>query len=251
MVRGLVELHDADGRRAQRAFLVEGVRLVAEALSASWPLGAVLYDEARAREDEVLSRLVARMPGAIPATERALRRAADTVSPQGIVAAARMPEPPLELEQTEQLVVILDRVADPGNAGTLLRSAVGAGVRTVIATRGSVDLFSPKVVRAGMGAHFHLRLVVDTGWEALHGLLGPERTVVLADMRASTPYYRHDWRRPSALVVGGEARGPSPEAEGVATARVAVPVATELESLNAAVAGSIIMFEAKRQRDEG
>lgn len=246
----LRELHTREGRREHRAFLVEGTRLVAEAVLASWPLAVVLYDPVRAGQDPALADLVSRIPYAAQASSRAIEHASDTVTPQGIVAAATMRALRPSVEPAEALVLILDGIGDPGNAGTLLRSALGAGVRTVIASRHCVDLFSPKVVRGGMGAHFHLKLAVDVSWPDIRGMLGEAREMVVAEARAPLAYYRYDWRRPTALVVGGEARGPSPEALQMATARVSIPLEPEVESLNAAVAGSVILFEAKRQREE-
>ncbi len=246
-VRMLRELHDRDGRREHGAFLIEGVRLVAEAVAASWPLLAALYDPERAEGE--LAELVARIPSALPASPRALKHASDTVTPQGIVAAARMPAFEGPADPAEPLILVMDGIADPGNAGTLLRSALAAGVRTVLASPGTADLFAPKVVRSGMGAHFHLRLGVDLPWPDLLRALGEDRPAVVAEARAQLPYYRFDWRRPAALIVGGEAHGPGPEALRRATARVSIPLSADVESLNAAVAGSVILFEAKRQRE--
>lgn len=249
MVRLLRELHTRDGRREHGAFLIEGMRLVAEAVAASWPLLVVLYDPDRARTDVELAALVAKLPEAVQASPRAIKHASDTVTPQGIVAAARMPAFSGRVDPAKPLVLVMDGIADPGNAGTLLRSALGAGVPTVLAPRGTADLFAPKVVRGGMGAHFRLDLGVDLSWTDVARALGKERVPVVAEARAELPYYEFDWRRPTALIVGGEAHGPGPEALQLATARVSIPLEGGVESLNAAIAGSVILFEAKRQRD--
>ena len=249
-VRMLRELHTRDGRREHGAFLIEGSRLVAEAVAASWPLLVALYDPDRVVGDPELASLVARIPGALQASPRAIKHASDTVTPQGIVAAAKLPAFGGTVAPTEPLVLVMDGIADPGNAGTLLRSALGSGVCTVLAPHGSVDLFAPKVVRSGMGAHFRLHLGTDLSWEEIARALGTGRQVVVAEARGETPYHRFDWRRPTALIVGGEARGPSAEATRMATERVSIPLENEVESLNAAVAGSILLFEAKRQRDQ-
>lgn len=249
-VQFLRDLHDASGRRERGAFLIEGTRLVGEAVNANWPLMAALYDVDRIREDVSLSALIERIPAAQPATARAIKHAAETVSPQGIVAAAAIPDRLAGVNPSEPLVLVLDGLSDPGNVGTLLRSALGAGVRTVFSTPGSVDLFSPKVVRAAMGAHFRLRVAPDLEWEAAKALLGSYRRIVVAETGGETRYYDYDWRVRSALVVGSEAHGSSARAKKLATARVSIPIAPALESLNAAIAASIIMFEAKRQRNE-
>lgn len=250
-VQMLRDLHATAGRRERTAFLLEGTRLVAEAVAASWPLLAVLYDAEKAEGDEQLSSLVEQLPQALPATARAIKHASDTVTPQGIVAAARIPDAPGEVGADEQLVLVIDGVSDPGNAGTLLRSALAAGVRTVLASVGSVDMFAPKVVRAGMGAHFHLRVGGNLAWEAILARLGQGRALVVAEGGAAVPYFDFDWLQPAAIIVGSEARGPSPEARRLASAAVSIPLEPEVESLNAAIAGSVILFEAKRQRDRG
>jgi RNA methyltransferase, TrmH family len=247
--RMLRALHGGRGRQEHGAFLLEGVRLISEAVSASWPLRVALYDAERAGTDPELAALVATIPDAIAASPRALREASGTVTPQGIVAAATLPSTGELATAAGTLVLVMDSISDPGNAGTLLRSALGTGVRTVLTSRGSVDLFSPKVVRSGMGAHFRLRLGAELPWDRIREILAG-REVVLADAGAEMPYYRFDWRRPSALIVSSEAHGPGPEALQLASSRVSIPIAPELESLNAAVAGSIILFEAKRQAAE-
>jgi len=243
------ELHTPAGRREQRAFLIEGTRLVAEAVAASWPLLAVLYDPKKAALDSRLDQLVRQIPNATPASPRAIKQASETVSPQGIVAAAEIPPPARQVDLEEPIVLIMDGLADPGNAGTLLRSALAAGVKTVLVSKGSVDIFSPKVVRSGMGAHFRLKLGVEYTWQELKQILGKTRPVVVAEAGSDLQYYRYNWHRPAALVVGGEAHGPSPEALRLASARISIPLEGGVESLNAAVAGSVILFEAKRQRD--
>jgi TrmH family RNA methyltransferase len=144
-------------------------------------------------------------------------------------------------------VLVLDGVADPGNAGTLLRAAAGAGATAVLATRGTVDLFSPKVVRAGAGAHFLLPLRTGLDWEAVSRALPGGCRVLLADAGAATPYWEADWRGPTAVVVSSEAHGASAGAAQRADVRVGVPV-RGIESLNVAVAGSVLLFEAVRQR---
>jgi TrmH family RNA methyltransferase len=169
----------------------------------------------------------------------------DTVTPAGILAVFSMREclPPVSLTWA----LILDRLRDPGNLGTILRSASAAGVECVMTTKGTVDAYSPKVVRAGMGAHWALNLCLDQPWsqieQALEGL-----QVLLAVPRDGRPYWDVDWRQPTALIIGGEAEGASAEAERPATERVTIPMRQDTESLNAAVAASVLLFEAMRQR---
>jgi TrmH family RNA methyltransferase len=250
-------LREPAGRRRHGAFLVEGLRLV-ETAAAVAPPRLVLYAPPFGQRDPRERRLLLALRRAgcpiRPVAGPLLARVTDTVTPQGIVAVMPLggslggapDESPGEGEATP-LVLVLDAVGDPGNAGTLLRSAAGAGATAVLATKGTVDLYAPKVVRAGAGAHFLLDLGVDLAWDEVAGRLPPGGQVLLADPEAPTPYWDADWTRPTAVVVSSEAHGASSGAEALADRRLGVPT-RGIESLNVAVAGSILLFEAARQR---
>lgn len=247
-VKELRSLHRRSARHGERLFLVEGVRLLEEALQAGVALTLVLYVAERLQETPRGAALLARLaghPAAFAATPQVLDRAAETVTPQGVVAAVALPE----LPPAAGPILILDQLRDPGNCGTILRTAEAAGAGLVLCAAGTVDPFSPKVVRAGMGAHFRLPLRADVGWAEIAGAVAG-RQVLLAEARGGRPYDAVDWRRPTALIVGGEAAGPSPEARRLATAAVSIPMAGAAESLNAAVAAGILLFEAARQRHD-
>jgi TrmH family RNA methyltransferase len=138
---------------------------------------------------------------------------------------------------------------DPGNLGTLLRSALAAGVDSVYLMQGTVDPFNPKVVRGGMGAQLHLPI------ECVGANQLPDRlqglAVWIAEPKRGIPYHQVDWHAPLALVIGSEAHGPPPDLLGFSWGQVTIPHDTRVESLNAAVAGSIILFEIARQRGAG
>lgn len=234
-----------DRRTEERAFVVEGVRAVRDGLEAGAVPRLVLLREG----DEALLP-AALLPAGTP-VRRVERRLFDRLSgvqsPQGMIAVFPIPHLSPDLATGTPLVLVLDRLRDPGNLGTLLRAAAGAGVSAVYLTPGSVDPWNAKVVRAGMGAHFRLPLLPldDAMQEALRERL-PRRAVARAG--ASLAYDRFDWTGPAALVIGGEAEGVSEELAAWGTADVAIPLAADVESLNAAVAGAVILFEAARQR---
>ncbi len=145
------------------------------------------------------------------------------------------------------LVLVLDHLQDPQNFGTLLRTAEASGLVGGVFLVDCVDAYNPKVVRAAMGAHFYLPLWPDASWaEVRQHLAG--RPVWLAAVREGLPYDQVDWTRPAALIVGSEAHGPGPEARAIATGQVHIPMGGRAESLNAAIAAAIIIFEAARQR---
>ncbi|HEY1016880.1 MAG TPA: RNA methyltransferase [Herpetosiphonaceae bacterium] len=238
-------LRSRKDRHSERMFVAEGVRLVEEALGHGDP-ACLLYDAAQLADTPRGAALLERLerhPAAYPVHPAILRDLTDVEAPQGVVAA--LPWPALSPPQVA-LALILDGVQDPGNAGTLLRSAEAAGADLVLALKGSADLWSPKVVRAGMGAHLRLPILVDLDWPAARAALGGAR-IYAATQDADLPYDAADWRQPAALAVGNEANGVSAETRAAAQP-ITIPMLGQVESLNAAVAGSVILFEAARQR---
>jgi TrmH family RNA methyltransferase len=183
---------------------------------------------------------------AFAVSERVMKAMADTVSPQGVLAVVPFVE--LELPPGPSLGLVVDGLRDPGNLGAILRSANATGVEQVILAPKTVDPYNPKVVRGAMGAHFRLPIQALSWPEITEALVGVE--VLLADVRGEQVYYEVDWAKTSALIIGGEAYGASGEAKELATATIAIPMHGGVESLNAAVAASVILFEAARQRRE-
>jgi TrmH family RNA methyltransferase len=237
-------------RRGERSLFLEGVRLVDHALTTGAQLRLALYTPEALQttlEGQALLARLAGQPGCHEAAPAAIGAAADTQHPQGVVAAFAWPE----VEPRGGLRLVLDAVQDPGNVGTLLRSAEAAGVGLVLCARGSADVYSPKVLRAAMGAHFTLPLQADLSWDEIGVELSMCPVVYAAVAGASMPYYAADWKQPAALIVGSEAHGVSEAALGWTTHQIAIPMLGRAESLNAGVAGSIILFEALRQRTRG
>jgi TrmH family RNA methyltransferase len=239
-------------RRRQRGregkFLIEGVRLLEEAMRAGCFPALLFFDAERVeseRAQPLLDRLQGRGVPCLAVSDAVLDSLSETVSPQPIVAV--VPQPQMESPTAPSLLLVLDGLRDPGNLGAVLRTAVAAGVDEVLLARGTVDPYNPKVVRAAMGAHFRLPLVYGLDWEAIGRRLGG-LAVWLADAQGDRSYDAVDWRRPAALIVGGEAKGPGGEAVSLAGGRVRIPMCGDTESLNAAVATAVILFEAARQR---
>jgi TrmH family RNA methyltransferase len=242
---------DRKDRRRERLFVIEGVRLVADALAGGARLDLALYAPAQlelTRAGQALLDQLETLAVAHPASAQVVAAASDTVHPQGVVVVARWPQ----IEPgVPGIMLVLDAIQDPGNMGALLRSAEAVGVAEVLGTIGTVDVYSPKVVRAAMGAHMHLALTQDLSWDAIAERLALVDQVYAADAAAKMPYFAADWRQPSALIIGNEAHGLSEDARALARCPVGIPMHGRAESLNAAVAGSVILFEALRQRTRG
>lgn len=241
--------NQAHARRAENAFVVEGVRLVEEATAAGWPCRLVLYTaELGARGAALLPVFRAAGAQVEEVAPHVLKAASDTQTPQGLLAVLHIQKkrPPHPLA----FALILDQVRDPGNLGTILRTAAAAGVQAVFLAPGSADAYAPKVVRAAMGAHFRLP-IQSLSWAEIGDLVEHSRLhVYLADAEAGISYTRADFRLPLALVVGGEAEGASPFADRLATGRVHIPMPGGMESLNASIAAALLFFEVVRQREK-
>jgi TrmH family RNA methyltransferase len=238
-------------RHAERRFVIEGTRLLDEALRAGMLPALVLYTAqfaARGEAPALLERLRAAGAPCYAVAPHVMESISDTVTPPGILAVMPFFELPAPPHPT--LILVADGIATPGNLGTLLRSAEAAGVDLVLLSRTTTDYWGPKVVRGGMGAHFRLPVRSDLDWPAVTRLLG-ETPAYLAEAGASLSYDDVDWRQPAALIIGSEAHGPTAEARRLARASISIPMRGAVESLNAGIAGSVILFEAARQRRRG
>jgi TrmH family RNA methyltransferase len=232
-------------RREEGLFVIEGIRLAEEAFRAGATPRLVVHGQhLDPRASSLVAGFAGRGAAVLLVSDHVLAACASTESPQGLAAVMPIPEIPLPTELS--LAVVVDGLADPGNLGTLLRTSLAAGVEAVFLCSGTVDAYNPKVVRGGMGAHFRLPIQSASPEEVLRRLSG--LAIWTAEPQAGLAYDRLDGRRPLALVIGGEARGPSEIWRGKATGTISIPTAGEVESLNAAVAAAVILFEIRRQR---
>lgn len=237
-------------REDEQAFVVEGVRLAEEALAAGWqPELAMFTSELSARGMKVARGFESMGAEVIEIAPRLMNSVAGTETPQGLLAVfpmrrARLPEP-------LDFVLIADNLRDPGNLGTLLRTAAAAGAQAALLSPGTTDAYAPKALRAGMGAHFRLP-TLHLSWEEIEALCkaqaSPPLRVFLAEAARGAPCWETDLRQPLALMVGSEAEGSSPEAARLADEPVTIPMPGRSESLNAAMAAGILLFEIVRQR---
>jgi len=241
-VRSLQEKRKA--RQEERRFVIEGTRLAYEAVVASIPAALVLHTERIHERGRGLVNSLARLGAEVETvTEAVMTACSATESPPGLLAVVSIPQ--LPPPSTLDLALVADRLSDPGNMGALLRTALAAGAQTVFLTEGTVDPYNPKVVRGAMGAHFRLpvlELPPSAMGDRLEGM-----QVWVAEPDAGAAYDQVDWSHPTALVIGGEAQGPG-EAAWSGASRVHVPMPGGAESLNAAVAAGVILFEIVRQR---
>ncbi len=237
------KLHRKNFRDDERAFLVEGPKVIAAAAAA----GANFIDLFALPGDEALDLPLPIEPTLV--SEPVMKAIADTATPQGPVGIVGMTDVGLEEIKETDLVLVLASVRDPGNAGTLLRSAQAAGAGAVIFTKGSVDPFSPKTVRASAGAVFASSLVRDVEAAEIRKVLDGFRFLG-TDASVGKDVYTVELTGPIALFLGNEAWGLTEDVRRLMDGVVAIPMPGPAESLNVGVAGSLLLFEAVRQRRE-
>ena len=230
-------------RRSERKLVLEGDRLIADALSSGGHPHLALYSLENA-DYQVIARLQQSKCELLPVSHEVLSFASDTKEPPGIVALFAIPKPPIPQPTTR--VLILDAVREPGNLGTILRTAAAAGVELAIMAPGCVDPYNSKVLRAGMGAHFRIP-VVEASWPEISSFC-QELTVYASSADSDLEYSAVDWQGDWALILGNEAHGVSRKAFSLATEVVSIPMSDAAESLNVASAAAVLLFEARRQR---
>lgn len=229
-------------RYRERAFVIEGDRWLTEALQANWPMQLVFYESSWAdAHPDLLAQLP---PPALPVTAEIMAAMSDTEQPAGICAVLQMASRPFPANPT--LLLILDRIRTPGNLGAMLRTAAAAGADGVLLSPGCVDPYNPKVVRGSMGALLRLP-VQSANWDEI-ALITKSMQVWAAAANGKKTYTAVDWTRPSAILIGSEASGAGEKALNTADAAVSIPMHDATESLNAAVAAAVLLFEARRQR---
>jgi len=244
LIRAL--LGRAKERRTAEAFVVEGVRLVEEAVRSNWGFQFALYDETLSeRGKSQVEGLKSHGVDVEMVSESLMKSLSETETPQGILAV--LTDSRLPIPDSPNFILIPDQIRDPGNLGTLLRTAGATGVQAVLIPPETTDAFAPKVVRSGMGAHFRLPIHSMTWDEIKQISKSANLFVYLADMDGRS-CWETDLRQPLALIIGGEAEGASEQARKSANEQISIPMMGKMESLNAGVAGSVLMFEVVRQR---
>ncbi|TVQ12573.1 MAG: RNA methyltransferase [Leptolyngbya sp. DLM2.Bin27] len=249
LVKFFRQLHQAKGRRSQQRFLLEGTHLVQAALAADYPLDIVCYTPAWEQAHPTLALALGQQAKRVETVSEAVVAAmATTQHPDGVVAAApanlRSPHPTIE-----GLGLVVETLQDPGNLGTILRTAVAAGAEGLWLSADSVAPDHPKVLRASAGQWFQLPLaVVDDLSAPLAEWRQAGVQLVATSARAEVDYWAVDFTRPTVIVLGNEGAGLSAALQRQATVQVRIPMAGAVESLNVAISAALLLYEARRQR---
>ena len=255
-VKLAVSLHQRKHRESEQLFLAEGVRLVEMAAHSGWEIAYGFYTMEAAKEPRI-EALLTELEDRCTLYEVPVplfHRISETQSPQGIMLVMQLQHAEIDLRsllrRKKPLVIALDNVQDPGNVGTIIRTADAAGVDGVVLLGDSADAFSAKTVRASMGSIFHVPVIsnIQRG-KFLHELeeWGVALFAADIDMTAIT-YFQQDFREAAAIVFGNEANGISADILA-RSKKIYIPMQGHAESLNVAVAAGIMLYEVYRQRN--
>lgn len=248
-VKQWTDLLSKKGRDRAGKYIVEGIHLVKEAMQAGAEVECVVYDKDRPFPEELLPYRDTRCEW-IQVSDHVLAKCTTTQTPQSVFAVVSKHQTDSDLlwQQERPLVVVLDGVQDPGNVGTIIRSAEASGATGIILGKGTVDLYNPKTVRAAMGSLFRIPIFDGDLIPYLKEARERGIHVVSTSLEAERDCYELDWRRGIWFVVGNEGAGVSAAVSAEVDELITIPMQGQTESLNVAMATTVLLFEAMRQR---
>ena len=246
-------LSKARERKKNKEYVVEGVRMVSE-VPADLLVKIYMSERFHSNNPEYVHELVKKQGISSDSIEivadNVFDRMSQTQTPQGIMAVVRMNDSSISDMLTDNpLLILVENLQDPGNLGTIIRTAEGAGVDGIIMTSGTVDIYNPKVIRSTMGAMYRMKYAyTDNLKEAAAFLRSRGITTYAAHLQGAVDYVTCDYKKGTAFFIGNEGNGLTDEATALADRKIIIPMMGKLESLNAAVSGAVLMYEAARQR---
>ncbi|MGS0764805.1 TrmH family RNA methyltransferase [Syntrophomonas curvata] len=248
-IKQAASLKNKKYRIREQMFLLEGKKMVAEALQACKPLIRVLVDEAHREEYRPLAERY-RDPEWLEVDSRVFGGIAAADTPQGIVAVAPIPHNDFsDLFKQSAGLILLDQISDPGNLGTIIRTAWALGIDGILLSQGCTDPFSPKAVRASMGGVLNVPIYDAVSLSAIEQLKSGGYRVIGTDLDARASIFTGDYKGANIIVIGSESRGVSPDIQACCDSLIKIPINPAVDSLNAAVACAIIMMEVWKQRN--
>ena len=235
----------AKARNEQELFVVEGRKMFQE-VPKEWLKQVYVSESFFAENDKMLAGYTYEI-----VSDSVFKAVSDTQTPQGILCLVRKPQYRLEelLKGADTHLLILESIQDPGNLGTMLRTGEGAGISGVVMNHTTVDLFNPKTIRSTMGSIFRVPFfVTEDLHETIRQLQNAQISVYAAHLEGSVCYDTPDYTKGTAFLIGNEGNGLTKETAALADTYIRIPMGGQLESLNAAMAAGILMYEANRQR---
>ena len=241
----------AKERKKDNIFLAEGIKMYEEAPGESVREVYIIEETLLKMQQDPKLKVKLEKTGYEIVSEEVFQKMSDTQTPQGILTVLKRPEYSMEklLQSKNPLFVILEDLQDPGNLGTIVRTGEGAGVTAVIMSRNTVDIFNPKTIRATMGSIYRVPFVyVDDIKDTIKSLHNVNIKTYAAHLKGDNYYDSFSFHEGTAFLIGNEGNGLKKETADMASAYLKIPMEGQVESLNAAIATALLMYEAHRQR---
>lgn len=254
VIKEIKSLHRKKDRWIKKSFFVEGIRAVEESILSNAKISYIVYSDMLFHikgGEELFNKINTSIHKVIYISDELFYEVSDTEKPQGILAVVEYDLKTIDdiISEKDNFLILLDRVQDPGNMGTIIRTADAFGSNGIIVTEGCVDIFNPKTIRSTMGSIFHIPLLYyKSANEAIRDLKDKGITVITTSLDAKEYCFNVDFKKDFALIIGNEASGVSNEVIDDSDLLIKIPMPGDAESLNAAIASSVIMYEVLRQR---
>lgn len=254
IIKEIKSLHRKKDRWTKKSFFVEGIRAVEESILSNAKISYIVYSDMLFHTkggEELLNKIHTGTYKINYISDKLFNEVSDTEKPQGILAVVEFDLKAIDdiVKEKENFIILLDRVQDPGNMGTIIRTADSFGSNGIIVTEGCVDIFNPKTIRSTMGSIFHIPLLYyKSASDAIMDLKDKGIRVVTTSLEAKEYCFDVDFKSDFALIIGNEASGVSDEVIAGSDLLIKIPMPGDAESLNAAIASSVIMYEVLRQR---
>ena len=250
IVKHIRKLKDKKYREENNEFIIEGIKLLEEAINENANIKKVIICDDCNLENDIYNELkyeIAKLD-CIYVSEKIFEYISDVKSPQGIMAIIEKDNGNKEIDYNENVILILDNIQDPGNMGTILRTADSLNLKQIIISKGSSDVYNPKVVRSTMGAIFRINIIESENLiKTVKDLKKHKISVVSTSLDTNKSIYDLEYNK-TAIIIGNEANGVSQELQDLSDNKAKIPMLGKTESLNASVATAIILYEAMRNK---
>ena len=250
IIKHIKKLADKKYRDQSNCYIIEGIKLVEEAIQEEAQIEKIIICEECVRADEISKTLMYEIAkyDCIYVTEKIFKTISQVMNPQGIMAVVKKNKERAQVKFDEDVIVALDDIQDPGNLGTILRTVDSIGLKQLIVSKGTADAFNPKVVRSSMGAIFRVEVIeVENLKETIEMMKRNDYELIVTSLQTESSIYDIDYTK-KIIVIGNEANGVSKEIQEMADKKIKIPMLGKTESLNASVATAIILYEYIRQK---
>ncbi|WP_347299279.1 TrmH family RNA methyltransferase [Clostridium perfringens] len=244
LFKEIKKLKEKKHRIKSNKYLIEGLRFVEEAIKSKVSIDSIIFTESFKEKNPDLFLKINENIKLIQMNEALLKQLCSTENPQGIVGVINMQNKELK---NGELVVLVDKVQDPGNMGTIIRTAHAAGAAGIVMTKGTVDIYNDKTLRSTMGSIFYIPIVEDDSLDFVKSLKKEGYKLVVSSLQGKNNFFEENLQGKVMIAVGNEGNGVSDEVYDIADIKVKIPMPGEAESLNVAVATSIMIYEKIRQ----